>query len=215
MKNTKSQNQPNTAQSPTSRLWYLQPSWSPLIFPLLFAVEEFYSTPYLSGSFFLIYLGSGFRCLRGFSFLTYPITYHDALQAKWTPSTNQEMPIMHTVAKYHDYYQTLIKNETANGAASNVFTTAYYVPVKTKCIIMKNRTGTLYNQKHAVWFKHLISLSCPLCPQIDSSLHILSGCQHTQIKNMITERHNLACSMIFKAISKTGFLGSCFVCIYR
>ena len=30
---------------------------------------------------------------------------------------------------------------------------------------------------------------------------------------MITERHNLACSMIFKAISKTGYLGSCFVCM--
>jgi len=30
---------------------------------------------------------------------------------------------------------------------------------------------------------------------------------------MITERHNVACSMIFKAISKTGSLGSCFVCM--
>jgi hypothetical protein len=28
---------------------------------------------------------------------------------------------------------------------------------------------------------------------------------------MITERHNLACRMIFKAISKTGSLGSCIV----
>ena len=31
---------------------------------------------------------------------------------------------------------------------------------------------------------------------------------------MITERHNLECSMIFKAIiSKTGSLGYCFVCM--
>ena len=30
---------------------------------------------------------------------------------------------------------------------------------------------------------------------------------------MITVRRNLACSMIFKAISKTGSLGSCFVCM--
>jgi hypothetical protein len=36
---------------------------------------------------------------------------------------------------------------------------------------------------------------------------------HTQIKNVINERHNLACSIIFKAISKTGSLGSCFVCM--
>jgi len=28
---------------------------------------------------------------------------------------------------------------------------------------------------------------------------------------MITERHNLACRMIFKATSKTGSLGSCIV----
>jgi hypothetical protein len=78
---------------------------------------------------------------------------------------------------------------------------------------MKYRTGTLYNQKHAAWLKHSISMTCPLCPQLDSALHILSGCQHTQIRIMITERRNLACSMIFKAISKTGSLGSCFVCM--
>jgi len=27
-----------------------------------------------------------------------------------------------------------------------------YIPAQTKCIMMKYRTGTLYNQKHAVWF---------------------------------------------------------------
>ena len=52
-----------------------------------------------------------------------------------------------------------------------------------------------------------------LCPQVDSALHILSGCQHTQIRNMITERHNLACRIILKAISKTGSIGSCVVSI--
>ena len=113
----------------------------------------------------------------------------------------------------HEYYQTLIKNGTANGAASNAYLTAPYVHVKTKCINMKYRTGTLYNQKHVVWFKHSISLTCPLWLQLDSDLHILSGCQHTQIRKMITGRHNLACSMIFKAISKTGSPGSCFVCM--
>ena len=49
-----------------------------------------------------------------------------------------------------NYYQTLIKNGTANGAASNVYLTASDVPAETKCIIMQYRTGTLYNQKHAV-----------------------------------------------------------------
>jgi hypothetical protein len=36
-----------------------------------------------------------------------------------------------------------IKNGTANGAASNAYLTASYVPAITKCIIMKYRTGTL------------------------------------------------------------------------
>jgi hypothetical protein len=53
----------------------------------------------------------------------------------------------------------------------------------------------------------------PSLPSLDSALHILSGCKHTQISNMINERHNLACSMLFKAISKTGSLGSCVVCM--
>jgi len=76
---------------------------------------------------------------------------------------------------------------------------------------MKYRTGTLSNQKHAELFKLATSQTYPLCPQLDSALHIFSGCQHTQIRNMITERHNLACRMIFKAVSKTGSIGSCIV----
>ena len=85
------------------------------------------------------------------------------------------------------------------------------VPINNKCIIIKYRTGTLYNQNHAVLFKLSTSQTFLLCPQVDSALHILSGCQHTQIRNMTTERHNLACRMIFKAIRKTGSLGSCIV----
>ena len=116
-----------------------------------------------------------------------------------------------TESNYHAYYQTLIKDGTANGAISNAYLTSSDVPFKTKCIVMKYRTGTLYKQKHAVLFKLSTSQTCPLCPQVDSALHILSGCQHTQIRNMITERHNIACRMIFKAISKTGSLGLCIV----
>jgi len=71
--------------------------------------------------------------------------------------------------------------------------------------------NTLYNQKYAVLFKLSRSQTCPLCSQVDSALHILSGCQHTQIRNVITERHNSACCMILKAISTTGLLGSCIV----
>jgi len=156
------QNRPNSAQSPTSRLWY-------------------------------------------------PSNYHDALQAHMHHL--HKLGNASTKANYHEYYQTHIKNGRANEAASNAYLTVSYVPAKTKCIIMEYRTRTLYNQKHAVWFKHSISLTCPLCPQLGSALHILSGCQHTQIRNFIIERHNLARSLIIKAISETGSLGSCFVCM--
>jgi len=60
----------------------------------------------------------------------------------------------------------------------------------------------IYNQKHAVRFKQSNSLSCPMCSCQDSALHILSGCQHPIIRNMVTERRNIAGRLITKAISK-------------
>jgi hypothetical protein len=49
-----------------------------------------------------------------------------------TPSTLHKLGNAYTVA-YHEYYQTPIKNGTANnGAASSAYLTASYVPVKTK-----------------------------------------------------------------------------------
>jgi len=56
----------------------------------------------------------------------------------------------------------------------------------------------------------LTSLQCPLCQKADSALHILSGCQHTITSGMITERRNVACRLIKKAISK-GSLAGCLV----
>ena len=136
--------------------------------------------------------------------LWYLPNHRDALQA--------HMHFLHKLgnakiqANYHAYYQTLIKDGTANGATSNACLTSSDVPFKTKCFILKYRTDTLYNQTHAVLFKLSTSRTCSLCPQVDSALHILSGCQHTQIRNTITERHNIACRMIFKGIRKTGSL---------
>jgi len=142
--------------------------------------------------------------------LWYLPNHRDALQAHM--HLLQKLGNAKTEANYHAYYLTLIKDGTANGATSNAYLTSSNVPFETKCIIMKYRTGTLNNQKHAVLFNLSTSQTCPLCPQVDNALHILSGCQHTQIRNiMITERHNIACRMILKAIRKTGSLGSCIV----
>jgi hypothetical protein len=79
--------------------------------------------------------------------LWYLPNHRDALQA--------HMHLLHKLgnAKTEAYYQTLIKDGTANGATSNAYLTSSDVPFKTKCIMMKCRTGTLYNQKHAVLFK--------------------------------------------------------------
>ncbi len=76
--------------------------------------------------------------------------------------------------------------------------------------IFHYRTGTLFNQKHAVRFKMSTSLLCPLCQQADNALHNPSGCRQTIISGMITERHNVACRLIMKAISK-GSLAGCLV----
>ena len=49
-----------------------------------------------------------------------------------------------TEANDRAYYQTLIKDGTANVAASNAYLTSSNVSFKTKCIIKKYRKGTLY-----------------------------------------------------------------------
>jgi hypothetical protein len=36
----------------------------------------------------------------------------------------------------------------------------------------------------------------------DSALHILSGCQHTKMRNIIIKRHNTASVLIFQALQK-------------
>jgi hypothetical protein len=48
-------------------------------------------------------------------------------------------------SNYHAYYQTLIKDGTANEANSNAYLTSSDVPFKTKCIIMKFALYTIKN----------------------------------------------------------------------
>jgi len=96
-------------------------------------------------------------------------------------------------------------------AISNAFWNMSNLSLQMKRNVFHYRTGTLFNQKHAVRFKRSTSLQCPLCQQSDSALHILSGChQHNIISGMITERHNVACRLITKAISK-GSLARCII----
>ncbi len=68
-------------------------------------------------------------------------------------------------------------------------------------------TGILFNQKHAVRFKKSSSLQCPLLQHADCALHILSGCQRAITSGMITERHDVACRLVMKAISIRSLAG--------
>eukprot|EP00983_Pelagomonas_calceolata_P024680 777136-Pelagomonas_calceolata.AAC.1 len=74
-----------------------------------------------------------------------------------------------------------------------------------KRTILQYRTGTLYNQKHAVHFKRSADLVCPLpgCHQLDSALQVLSGCQSHVISYMKTGHQNVAGRMITLAVSKS------------
>eukprot|EP00983_Pelagomonas_calceolata_P011147 358911-Pelagomonas_calceolata.AAC.1 len=40
---------------------------------------------------------------------------------------------------------------------------------------------------------------------MDSALHNLSGCQCPVMRNMVTERHNIACRMILKLDSEGSY----------
>ncbi len=75
---------------------------------------------------------------------------------------------------------------------------------------MKFRTGTLYTQKMAHLSGRATSSSCLLCHQPGSQIHMLSGCQHASIQNMVTERHDIASRLIIKTLNKGDFGGNIF-----
>jgi hypothetical protein len=71
--------------------------------------------------------------------LWYLPNHRDALQAHM--HLLRKLGNAKTEANYHAYYQTLIKDGTANGygATNNAYLTSSNVPFKTKCIIIKYR----------------------------------------------------------------------------
>ena len=92
-----------------------------------------------------------------------------------------------TNTRYYNYWKDLrpLVNKQATNALWNNSNSKFYE----KCNVMRYRTGTTFNQKHG-------NANCPICPCTDSALHILSGCQHTKMRNMIIKRHNTA-SVLF------------------
>lgn len=70
---------------------------------------------------------------------------------------------------------------------------------------MQYRTGTLDNQKLACRNGRTTNSRCQLCHEHDSQIHMLSGCKHETMRNMVTERHNIASRIIMKAVSKGAY----------
>jgi len=133
------------------------------------------------------------------------LTYLSNLQAALQLHMHDKHKLGYANAKtgYYSYYQSLLPQ--VEKKISNAFRTMPGISFPVKRTIFQYRTGTLYNQKHAVRFKRSTDPLCPLpgCHQLDSALHMLSGCQNHIISNMKTERHNIAGRMIAKALSKS------------
>ena len=66
--------------------------------------------------------------------------------------------------------------------------------------VMRYRTGTFLNIIHAYRYGFSLIANCPICPCTDCALHILSGCQHTKMRNMTIKRHNTASMLIVQAL---------------
>jgi len=133
--------------------------------------------------------------------LTYLPNLQDALKSHM--HTKHKLGYANAKTGYYSYYQNLLPQ--VDKKISNAFRIMPDISVPVKRTILQYRTGTLYNQKHAVRFKRSTDPICPLpgCHQLDSALHMLSGCQNNIISNMKTERHNIAGRMITKALSKS------------
>eukprot|EP00983_Pelagomonas_calceolata_P081000 1155379-Pelagomonas_calceolata.AAC.1 len=93
-------------------------------------------------------------------------------------------------------------HEKVNNLLLDAFWTMQKLPVKMKRNICYYRTGTLFNQKHAVRFKISTSLQCPLCGDPDSALHVFLGCEQSTVSNMVTEGQNVASRIFLKGVSK-------------
>jgi len=89
-----------------------------------------------------------------------------------------------------------------NKQATNGFWNNSNLKFYEKHNVLRYRTGTIFYQKHAYRYGFSPNANCPICPCTDSALHILSGCQHTKMRNMIIKRHNMASVLIVQALQK-------------
>ena len=73
-----------------------------------------------------------------------------------------------------------------------------------RTIVMSNSTKSvmLWQFKSKTGYSFSPNSNCPISPCTDNAIHILSGCQHTKKRHMITKRHNTASVLIVQALQK-------------
>jgi len=101
---------------------------------------------------------------------------------------------------YYNYWKDL--RPLVNKQTTNAFWNNSNLKFYEKRNVMRYRTGTIINQKHAYRYGFSPNANCPICPCTDSALHILWGCQHTKMRNTIIKRHNTASVLIVQALQK-------------
>jgi len=101
---------------------------------------------------------------------------------------------------YYSYYQSLFPH--VHKGISNAFWIMSTLPQMKHIMsfITAQTPFSINNMLSASKSPLAFSVHSSFCQQSDRALHILSGCQHNIISGMITERHNVACGLIMKAI---------------
>jgi len=87
-----------------------------------------------------------------------------------------------TNTRYYNYWKDL--RPLVNKQATNAFWNNSNFKFYEKRNVMRYRTGTIFNQKHAYRYGFSPNANCPICPCTDNALHILSGCQHTKTRKL-------------------------------
>jgi len=100
---------------------------------------------------------------------------------------------------YYNYWKDL--RPLVDKQATNAFWNNSNLKLYKKRNVMRYHTGTVFNLKHAYRYGFSPNANCPICIT-DSALHILSGCQHTKMKNMIIKRQKMASVLIVQALQK-------------
>jgi hypothetical protein len=99
--------------------------------------------------------------------------------------------------------------------------TSNNIPTAALIQALKARYGLLWNMKLAMRYRRPYltgknrsipftkNATCPLCPQEDSTGHILGGCQHPTMHAHYISRHDGAVRSIHKGVQR-GTLGGCY-----